>query len=73
MNIMTAIDTSRALSPVIAGRIVTALHNTINAFSAWNDARITRKSLSRLSARELDDIGLCYGDIDLIATRGNTN
>lgn len=35
----------------------------------WNDARVTRKSLSRLTARELDDIGLCRGDIDLIASR----
>ncbi len=34
--------------------------------SAWNNARITRKSLSKLSDRELDDIGLCRGDIDLI-------
>jgi uncharacterized protein YjiS (DUF1127 family) len=35
----------------------------------WNDARITRKALSRLSARELDDIGLCRGDIDAIVNR----
>ncbi len=34
--------------------------------AAWNNARITRKSLSKLSNRELDDIGLCRGDIDLI-------
>ena len=32
----------------------------------WNSARITRKALSRLSNRELDDIGLCRGDIDLL-------
>ncbi len=30
----------------------------------WNDARVTRKALSSLSDRELDDIGLCRGDID---------
>lgn len=34
--------------------------------AAWNDARITRKALSRLSDRELDDIGLSRGDIDSI-------
>jgi uncharacterized protein YjiS (DUF1127 family) len=32
----------------------------------WNDARVTRKALSTLSDRELDDIGLCRGDIDHI-------
>ena len=35
----------------------------------WNDARITRSMLSRLSAHELDDIGLCRGDIEAIALR----
>ncbi|MEB3420535.1 DUF1127 domain-containing protein [Salipiger manganoxidans] len=33
----------------------------------WNDARLTRKSLEALTDRELDDIGLCRGDIDRIA------
>jgi len=41
------------------------------ALSDWNDARITRKALHGLSARELDDIGLCHGDIDAIANRGS--
>ncbi|MDC1297520.1 DUF1127 domain-containing protein, partial [Octadecabacter sp.] len=36
----------------------------------WNDARMTRNSLNKLSARELDDIGLMRGDIEGIA-RGN--
>jgi 2-isopropylmalate synthase len=31
-----------------------------------DDARVTRKSLARLSDRELDDIGLCRGDIEVI-------
>ena len=35
--------------------------------STWNDARVTRHSLGKLSDRELDDIGLCRGDIELIA------
>jgi len=39
------------------------------AGAAWNDARVTRKSLSALSAHELDDIGLVPGDIDDIAER----
>lgn len=35
---------------------------------AWNDARVTRKALSALSDRELDDIGLIRGDIDYVAS-----
>lgn len=35
--------------------------------AAWNDARVTRKSLSALTDRELDDLGLVRGDIDDIA------
>ncbi|MCR9147475.1 MAG: DUF1127 domain-containing protein [Rhodobacteraceae bacterium] len=42
--------------------------NTIEAVRAWNDARVTRKELSRLSDRELDDIGLARGDINRIRT-----
>lgn len=34
--------------------------------AAWNDQRVTRNELSRLSDRELDDIGLCRGDIQEI-------
>ena len=41
----------------------------VSAFSAWNDARVTRNALSRLTDRELDDIGLTRADIDTIATR----
>jgi uncharacterized protein YjiS (DUF1127 family) len=37
------------------------------AVAAWNEARMTRNSLNKLSARELDDIGLVRGDIDGIA------
>ena len=34
---------------------------------AAQEARATRKALMRLTDRELDDIGLCRGDIDAIA------
>lgn len=50
-------------------RITGMIENTLAALAAWNDARVTRNSLDRLSDRELDDIGLCRGDIDLIARR----
>ena len=34
---------------------------------AWNEARLTRNALGALSDRELEDIGLCRGDIDDVA------
>jgi len=69
---MATYDTTRTFTGVTFGaRISHMLTTAFGALSDWNDARITRKSLSRLSARELDDIGLCRGDIDLIAARGS--
>ena len=43
--------------------------NLVSAVSDWNDARLTRKSLSKLTARELDDIGLTAADIETVARR----
>ena len=37
------------------------------AVADWNDARVTRNALSKLTDRELEDIGLCRGDIDDVA------
>ncbi|WP_172292507.1 DUF1127 domain-containing protein [Pseudoruegeria sp. HB172150] len=39
--------------------------------AAWNDARVTRNALSRLSDHELDDLGLSRGDVDAITRRTN--
>ena len=47
-------------------RFVQSLGEATTRFSAWNDARVTRKALSKLTDRELDDIGLCRGDVELI-------
>lgn len=35
----------------------------------WDQARRTRAALSKLSDRELDDIGLTRGDIEMVATQ----
>lgn len=43
------------------------ISDLVARIAMWNDARVTRKSLERLSDRELDDLGLCRGDIDDIA------
>ena len=60
---MAAFDTTR---PIVASR--GASHTTVfarifGAIADWNDRRATRKALSQLSARELDDIGLTPGDV----------
>lgn len=39
------------------------------AVSAWNDRRLTRKSLMALSDRELEDIGLHRAEIEGVARR----
>ena len=64
---MATIDTNRSFSDVSVGsRITSVIASLFGALQSWNDARVTRNSLSRLSARELDDIGLCRGDIEQI-------
>ncbi len=45
-----------------------SLSSLIGNIVAWNDTRMTRNSLNKLSARELDDIGLDRGDIEKVAT-----
>lgn len=61
---MSAIDTNRVHGGAVSFGIGSKI---LSAFAAWNDARVTKNALSRLSDRELDDIGLCRGDIDLIS------
>ncbi|MGJ8609979.1 MAG: DUF1127 domain-containing protein [Octadecabacter sp.] len=52
-------------APAKSGFSVASLIGTL---VSWNDARMTRNSLNKLTARELDDIGLVRGDIEDIAT-----
>jgi len=60
---MAVIETSRApaASFGVIGRLFA---NIVGSVIAWNDERVTRNALSRLSDRELEDIGLCRGDIE---------
>ena len=65
---MAAIETSRPapFGAITTYRAITGFSNVLSMFKVWNDARITRKALSKLSDRELDDIGLCRGDIEML-------
>jgi uncharacterized protein YjiS (DUF1127 family) len=70
-SLMALLDITR--SPVdgsgLLGRLSATLAHLVSALAVWNETRVTRKALSQLSDRELDDIGLCRGDIDDIASR----
>ena len=66
---MASFETNRTTAGLSAGRLSHIVASIFGAVADWNDARITRNALSKLSARELDDIGLCYSDIDAIVTR----
>lgn len=62
---MAVIDYSR-LNAAHRGGVFSRLTGSLRS---WNDARLTRKALTSLSARELDDIGLAPGDIERVARR----
>ncbi|MDT8856866.1 DUF1127 domain-containing protein [Paracoccaceae bacterium Fryx2] len=67
---MAATETTR---PAPFGAIATyhfiqSISNVFASIAAWNDARVTRNALGKLSDRELDDIGLCRGDIDQLGS-----
>ncbi|MHC0053352.1 DUF1127 domain-containing protein [Actibacterium sp. D379-3] len=62
---MAANDTTR---PLAGGRHAAGpLNRIFVGIISWNNARITRNALEKLSDHELDDIGLTRGDIDRIA------
>lgn len=67
---MAAIDSPRVqLFAGANGRIGQFFASLQGAFISWNDARVTRNALAQLSDRELEDIGLCRGDIEIIAEK----
>ena len=70
-SIMAAYVTTRKapFGAIATNRIASLFAGIPAAVASWNDARITRNALGKLSDRELDDIGLCRSDIDHI---GNT-
>ena len=65
---MAAVETTRPApyGAITTYRAINTMSNAFGAVQAWNDARVTRKALNKLSDRELDDIGLCRGDIEHI-------
>lgn len=64
---MAVYDAPRTTAP--AAGLSGIFSSIIGSLAAWNDARITRNALSKLSDRELEDIGLCRGDIESVIAR----
>ena len=62
---MSTIETNR--SATAAGGVGNVAAQIVSLFASWRETRVTRRELGRLSDRELDDIGLCRGDIERIA------
>ncbi|MFO7756990.1 MAG: DUF1127 domain-containing protein [Roseovarius sp.] len=50
-------------------RIDRLMSRIATSLIVWNERRTTRNALSRLSDRELEDIGLTRGDIDAVARK----
>lgn len=63
---MAAIELTSPRHHAKTGRIGQVFAAAFATCRAWNDARNARKALMQLSDRELDDIGLCRGDIDKV-------
>jgi len=63
---MAAFHTPRQATGLNASALPAFFANMFAAFTVWNTARVTRNALMKLTDRELDDIGLTYGDIEKV-------
>jgi uncharacterized protein YjiS (DUF1127 family) len=54
---------------VFGGGIRFSFSDLFAALVAWNDKRVTRRELHKLSDRELEDIGLCRAEIDSVVAQ----
>lgn len=68
---MAVFDTTTATRGTAHGAnpVTHLFRGVFGSFIQWNDARVTRNALERLTSHELDDIGLTPGDIDRLTRR----
>jgi len=64
---MAVYEAPRAHHFGLTGRIGQTFASFTGKLVGWQESRQTRNALSKLSNRELEDIGLCRGDIDIVA------
>ncbi|MGR3761283.1 DUF1127 domain-containing protein [Roseobacteraceae bacterium NS-SX3] len=60
---MTTANLHAPLGAVTVLRVVNAFYGMKSAIAEWNESRVTRKALSKLTDTQLDDIGLTRADI----------
>lgn len=60
---MTTANLHAPLGAVSILHIVDGILNFKTTLAEWNESRVTRKALNKLSARQLEDIGLTVEDI----------
>lgn len=60
---MAAVNTSGLVNQGVGSGSVGVFSSLVTVFVSWHNRRITRKALSNLTARELEDIGLTRADI----------
>lgn len=63
---MAVYETSRSLNEGVRVDAQGLFSSIAGAVIAWNDRRVTRKALSCLTARELQDIGLSEYDLQKV-------
>lgn len=63
---MTTANIHAPLGAVSILHVVDGILNAKSTLVEWNEARKTRKALSKLTAAQLDDIGLTAADIDAL-------
>ena len=59
----TYATTATPFGAIATFRAIHLVETALNSLATWNANRKTFKELNALSSRELDDIGLSYGDI----------
>jgi uncharacterized protein YjiS (DUF1127 family) len=62
---MAAFETARSapFGAITTYHIIRFVGDMMDRVIVWNDARVTRNALAKLSDRELDDIGLTRADV----------
>jgi len=63
---MAIFETSRALSEGVRTTKISPVSRLLSAVLDWNDRRVTRSALQKLTTRELEDIGLNPYDLNSI-------
>ncbi|GLQ33772.1 hypothetical protein GCM10007939_00550 [Amylibacter marinus] len=62
----TLTKSNRTFGAISTLKVVNKIEATVASFHAWQSAYQTKRVLRKLSARELEDIGLSRADIEMM-------